>query len=217
MSLEFIDWGLIDYKMALDQQLSLVEEVAQSKRADTLIFCAHPPIVTLGRGTQSEDVFAWQGPTVEISRGGRATYHGPSQQVVYPIINLNHPRGQRKEREIAGYLRTLEDSIVNVLRSYNIDAVGKSLRKKDPSSQAQEETGVWVGDKKIASLGIGVRKWITFHGAAINIDYDPAAFTGLKPCGFQSSTMISLEQLLNQKIDRKTFNHKLKEELLAHL
>lgn len=217
MKLEFIDWGLVDYQVALDQQLSIVEDVAHDKRTDTLIFCTHPPIVTLGRGTQAEDVFAWQGPTVEISRGGRATYHGPSQQVVYPIINLNHPRGQRKEREIAGYLRALEDSIVNVLRSYGIDAVGKSLRKKDSVSQAQEETGVWVGDKKIASLGIGVRKWITFHGAAINIDYDPSAFTGLKPCGFQSSTMISLEQLLNQKIDRTAFNNKLKVELLTHL
>lgn len=217
MGLEFIDWGIIEYSEALERQLTITEEVSQNHRPDTLIFCTHPPVVTMGRATKNDDVFGWRGMTIEVSRGGRATYHGPSQQVIYPILNLNQARHNRKEREIAGYIRALETAIVNSLRTYQVDAIGRSPRRKDETSPVQEETGVWVGNKKIASLGIGVKKWTTFHGAAINVDYDPTAFHGLKPCGFESSTMISLEQLINQKIDRNSFKEILKKNLLELL
>src|SRR5690606_9542350 len=115
------------------------------------------------------------------------------QLVIYPILNLNFQRKGRKEKEIAGYLRILENSIVEVLKTYGVESVGKSLQKKSSEDEGKDETGVWVGPQKIASLGIGVKKWVTYHGAAINLEYDPAAFQGLNPCGFQSSTMVSLE------------------------
>ena len=205
--LKFDDWGMIDYQQALEKQLEKVNEVSESQSEDFgfLIFCTHPAVVTLGRKTQSGDVFGWKGPIIEISRGGRATYHGPSQLVVYPILKI---------KDIGKYLRNLEDAIIATLRDYAVDAVGKTPQKKSDTEEANEETGVWVGKQKIASLGIGVKKWITYHGAAINLDEDPQAFTGMKPCGFNSETMVSLEKLTGRKIDRQEFSDKLKQRLL---
>lgn len=209
-TLKFEDWGLIDYQEALNKQLERVQEVAesQSENFGFLVFCTHPPVVTLGRKTQPGDVFGWQGPVIEIARGGRATYHGPSQLVVYPIFKI---------KDIGRYLRTMEDAIIDVLKSYGVEAIGKTLQKKTDTTEETEETGVWVGRQKIASLGIGVKKWVTYHGAAINIDYDTQAFQGLKPCGFSPETMVSLEQLAGHQIDRKRFADHLKARLLADL
>jgi lipoyl(octanoyl) transferase len=211
---EIQDWGLIDYEQALKKQEELVEKIASEKSEGILVFCSHPAVVTLGRKTQEGDVFAWNGPIKEISRGGRATYHGPSQIVVYPILNLEYEAPGRPKRDIGWFLRCLENSIVKTLTKYDVQATGKSLQKKSTAIEnAQEETGVWVGDKKIASLGIAIRKWITFHGAAINIDEDPRAFFGMNPCGFSSSTMISLEKILNKKVDRDKFQQNLLEQI----
>lgn len=215
--LEFQDWGLVPYQQALERQLEIVETVSLQNKPGVLIFCSHPPIVTLGRATQSQDVFSWQGETLEVSRGGRATYHGPSQLVIYPILNLQLERKGRKAKEIAGYLRTFENCIVETLKSYDVNSVGRSLQKKSPHAEGADETGVWIGHQKIASLGIGVKKWVTYHGAAINLDYDPLAFRGLNPCGFQSSTMISLEQILNSPVDRDEFKRRLLKSLSADL
>lgn len=211
---EFQDWGLIDYELALNKQLDLVDEVSRNENhAGFLIFCTHPPVVTTGRQTQPEDVFSWTGPTVEISRGGRATYHGPSQLVVYPILNLKKPRQSRGAQEIRGYLRALEDAIVETLKDYDVQAVGKTAQKLIGAETETEETGVWVGSQKIASLGIAVKKWICFHGAAINLDYDPEAFQGLNPCGFKTSTMTNLEKLTGKKINRSDFSNRLRKNL----
>ncbi len=209
-TLSFEDWGLIEYEEALNRQLEKVEEVSASSHPEAgfLIFCSHPPIVTLGRKTQPGDVFGWQGPVKEIARGGRATYHGPSQLVVYPILKI---------KDIGKYLRSMEDAIIEVLHSYGVEAVGKTFQKKSDLQEETEETGVWVGRQKIASLGIGVKKWVTYHGAAINLDQDPTAFQGLKPCGFTTETMVSLEKLTSRKIDRQEFAEKLKNSILKHL
>lgn len=211
--LVFEDWGLIDYEQALEKQLSLVEKVHETGQPGFIIFCTHPPVVTLGRGTKPGDVFGWQGPIIEISRGGRATYHGPSQLVVYIILNLATPRKGRKEREIAGFLRVFEDSIVDVLEHYGIKAIGKSLQKNPNTDKETDETGVWVENRKIASLGLGVKKWITYHGAAINLTFDPSAFTGMKPCGFTTQTMLSVEEQLGKKINIEVFKKSLYERL----
>lgn len=215
--LTFQDWGLIDYDVALKKQLELVEKVHSENLPGYLVFCSHPPVVTLGRATKEGDVFAWNGRVVEVSRGGRATYHGPSQLIVYPILNLTFARKGRKDREIVGYLRALEDAIVDVLKSYDVQAQGKSLHKNPQTDSEADETGVWVGNHKIASLGVGVRKWVTFHGAAINLNYDPKAFLGMNPCGFTTDTMVSLEQILQTSIDVKQFSERLKLRLLQVL
>lgn len=212
----FQDWGLIDYEQALAKQLTLVEDVAAQKSKGYLIFCSHPHVVTTGRKTQQGDVTSWDGPVIEISRGGRATYHGPSQLVVYPIYNLDFDG----KKDIHAYLRKLEQAIVDTLIHYQIEAVGKSLQEKSADQntiQKEEETGVWVGRQKIASLGIAVKKWVSFHGAAINLDEDPRAFMGMKPCGFSSDVMVSLEKLAGRKIERSEFGQLLKEKLMLVL
>jgi lipoyl(octanoyl) transferase len=211
----FEDWGLIDYEEALKKQLDYVEylheKITQGENhPGFLIFCTHPAVVTTGRQTKPEDIFNWQGPVVDISRGGQATYHGPSQIVVYPILNLKEPRLGRAAQEIRGYLRDFEAAIVTTLKNYHINAVGNS-------SEKIEDTGVWVetqvGLKKIASLGIAVKKWITFHGAAINVQDDPKAFQGINPCGYKSDTMISVEKILDQKVNITEFKNLLRTQL----
>jgi lipoyl(octanoyl) transferase len=127
------------------------------------------------------------------------------------------PRKGRCDREIVDYLRVLENSIVDVLKTYGIVSQGKSLQKNPILSSEADETGVWVGSQKIASLGVGVRKWITFHGAAINLNFDSTAFTGMNPCGFTTNTMVSLEPLLNEPVDREEFASRMKSQLLKNL
>lgn len=218
----FEDWGLIPYEQALEKQLHYVAllETALSQNSDHpgyLIFCSHPEVVTTGRQTQPEDIFSWQGPLIEVSRGGRATYHGPSQLVIYPIISLKNPRKQRGPQEIRGYLRDFESAIAQTLSKYGITAVGKTPQKIPGKNLETDETGVWVGSQKIASLGIAVKKWITYHGAAINVQHDPQAFVGINPCGFKTETMISVEKILNKKINIEDFKKYLLEELTKKL
>ena len=215
----FEDWGLIPYQEALDKQLQYVDKLAHALEAGEqhpgfLIFCSHPPVVTTGRQTQPEDIFSWQGEVIEISRGGRATYHGPSQIVVYPIINLKDARSDRGPQEVRGYLRAFESAIVDTLKEFGIESVGKTPQKI-PGQQAEtDETGVWVGSQKIASLGIAVKKWITYHGAAINFFDDPTAFQGINPCGFKTETMVSVEKILGKnKISVEEFKTSLKKNL----
>lgn len=209
------DWGLIDYEQALKKQTEFLEVVAaNSQHPGFLIFCIHPAVVTTGRQTKSDDIFAWTGSVVEVSRGGRATYHGPSQVVIYPIINLKNSRSNRGPQEIRGFIRSLEQCIVLTLAEYGLQSTGKTAANKD---SALEDTGVWIGDKKIASIGIAVRKWISFHGAAINVLADASAFQGLNPCGYQSSVMTSLESYLKEKVDVNSFKEKLKKHCLAIL
>ncbi len=207
--LTFEHWGLIDYDQALDRQLDLLHKIADGTSPDTLIFCTHPPVVTLGRKTQQGDVFAWDGPIKDISRGGRATYHGPSQLLVYPLINLDrNDLKHRAQRDVHAFLRKIENAIVLTLKEFNISAVGKNN---------EDETGVWVESQKIASLGIGVKRWVTYHGAAINLDQDEKAFYGMKPCGFANSIMTNAEHLLQAPIDRKKFETILKSILIETL
>jgi len=202
------DWGLIEYDLALAKQLDKVEEIKNSRELGYLIFCSHPPIVTLGRKTESSDVFAWTGSVKEISRGGRATYHGPSQLVVYPIINLELPGRQRKEKDIASFLRQTEAAIIATLKKYKITAHGKS---------GDDDTGVWVGNLKIASLGIAVKSWVSYHGAAINLSEDPMAFQGMRPCGLSNEIMTNLEKLTGEKISHQIFQASLEQELISRL
>lgn len=209
--IEVQDWGLIDYEQALNKQVELVEKVSVENSDGVLIFCTHPAIVTLGRATKEGDVFDWAGPIKEISRGGRATYHGPSQLLVYPIINLNK---QNPPRDIGAFLRNMETAIINTLKLRGIESQGRCLQQKEGIETPSEETGVWIGHQKIASLGIGVRKWITYHGAAINLDEDPCAFSGMKPCGFSKDVMTNLEKITGRKVSHKILQQQLQTEIL---
>lgn len=209
--LDVSDWGLIGYSEALAKQVELVDAVGSGRTNETLVFCTHPPVVTLGRGTKPGDLFGWQGETVEVNRGGRATYHGPSQLVVYPILNLD-----RRGRDLHRYMRLLEDAIVAALAEFGITASGRASQVDDQGA-AVDATGVWIGTRKLASIGIGVRKWISFHGLALNVADDPQAFVGMKPCGFSTGTMISMEEVLGAPVDRARVQSALQSELSARL
>jgi lipoyl(octanoyl) transferase len=188
------DWGLIDYESSVARQLSLVEQVSSGGEG-CIVVCTHPPLVSLGRAADVEaDLEGWQGAVFSSSRGGRATYHGPSQIVIYPVISLKEQHARFAARDVHAYLRALEDFTVEVLRETGLQEAGAHTAQDGQLSL----TGVWVGGRKIASIGVAVRKWVTYHGVAINILRDPNAFKGIRPCGFTSETMTSLEEELGQ-------------------
>lgn len=176
--MEIINLGQIEYKKALNLQLQRVEEVLKNQSDETIFICSHPPVVTLGRKTDPSEITTWKGETVEIKRGGKATYHGPGQTIAYPIINL-----EKRNKDIHKYLRGLEAAMIQALECFDINAKGDT-----------GQTGVWIQERKIASIGVAVRRWITYHGLAINLFHDPQAFLGINPCGLGADCMTSLEK-----------------------
>lgn len=206
------NWGEISYREAISRQEEYVDQVSRELRRETLVFCSHPPVVTLGRGTKPGDVFGWSGETIEVSRGGRATYHGPTQVVVYPILDLNS-RG----RDLHKFMRNLEDAVIDVLKSFGISAVANALQTEDGSDEAAPATGVWIGSKKIASIGIAARRWVSYHGLALNVGFDPHAFEGVKPCGFAPGSVVSMEEVLGSRPARETVESRLEIALLSRL
>lgn len=195
----FQNLGLVDYLEAFEIQNKLLEKRAQNKIADTILFCSHPSVVTLGRASQSEDLTFWKGQTIKTNRGGRATYHGPGQLICYPIVSLkNNSNLKIKEQDIRVYLESLENIIISFLKIYGVQATAESGK---PLEKGQLNRGVWVQGKKIASMGIAVKKWVTQHGFALNLKKDSQAFTGIHACGFSTETYTSLEGFLGETVD----------------
>ena len=189
--------GLIPYIDAYHIQLATVEEVMNGGQ-DTLIVCHHPPVVTLGKKSNREqDLMGWNGEVVDIERGGKATYHGPGQIVIYPIFNL------KKTQNIAGFLEAMEKSMISFLEEFHVAAKGNPFRGNP------DLTGVWVEDRKIASIGIAVKRWVTYHGLAINIYQDENAFRGINPCGMNADQMTNLEKETKQSFSREALEDKL--------
>lgn len=173
--------GRIDYLAALNLQTELVEERRQGSIGDTILLLEHEPVYTIGRTRDRSSLREAESdglPVVETNRGGQATYHGPGQLVGYPILDLNH-----YGRDLHLYLRTLEDAL--------IEACGEAGIAAD---RREGLTGVWVEDRKIASIGVGVRHWISMHGFAINVAADLGGFAAIIPCGIQDVTMTSVEE-----------------------
>ncbi len=191
--MKIISLGLCHYEDAHKMQKELVETVRFRPNQETIILCNHHPVVTLGKKTVTTDLCGWKGQTYNVERGGRATYHGPGQVVAYPIIHL-----EKRNKDIYAYLRALEKAMELTLADYALNAKG------DP-----DNTGVWIANKKIASIGVAIKRWVTYHGLAINLDLDPQAFKGINPCGFTTSKMTSVEELLGHKICRNEFESKL--------
>lgn len=221
--IEILDWGLIPYSMAAEKQLRLVDEVAGGA-SQKIVFCTHPPTVTLGRAFDPEDLQGWHGPLIESSRGGRATYHGPNQLVIYPILDLRAEQ-PFPSKDLHAYLRFLENWTACSLRKMGltgaIPSANLGLAKKEFLAAVMEDsagikepskTGVWVNGHKIASIGIAVRRWVSYHGIAINVDDDPEAFVGIRPCGFEASVMTNLEKELGRKSDRASVQQSMLRE-----
>lgn len=187
MTLDVRRLGRVDYEAARALQHDLVLRRARGEIADTLLLCEHPPVVTLGRGTDPADVLDRRFPVVEIERGGEATYHGPGQLVGYAIRLL--PPGAR---DLRAHLRLLEQVVIDALTEFGI-----------AGRRVEGATGVWVGaagdpPRKVASLGVAARQWTTYHGFALNVDVDLAAFAAINPCGFNAGVMTSVARELGR-------------------
>ena len=170
-----------DFKETWDLQESLVQERRENKIPDTLLLLEHAPVYTIGRTRDKSslrDTTHLPHPVVEINRGGQGTYHGPGQLVGYAILDLNH-----YNRDLHQHLRNLEEAIILALADFKIDA-----QRRDGL------TGVWVNDRKIASLGVGVRHWTSLHGFALNVQkISLPPFQHITPCGIDDVAMTSAE------------------------
>ena len=206
MTVESENWGCIRYEQAHRRQEQYVQEIISGNRPETILFCSHHPVVTLGKNTLKSEIVSWKGAVYQTRRGGKATYHGPGQIICYPLLNL-----KQRQYDIGGLLDALETAVVETLKHYSLEAT-INTRRGNP-----QKTGVWVQGKKIASLGLALKKWVSYHGLAVNFFEDPLAFKGINPCGVNSETMISLEKVLNEKPDKKYFEDRLYKNLLSYL
>jgi lipoyl(octanoyl) transferase len=179
-----LDWGRTEYRSALARQHKLVADRLAGRVPDTLVLTEHDPVVTLGRGSRPENVLQKTVPIVEVERGGDVTWHGPGQIVGY-VVRLLPP----ERRDLVAHLRGIEDLLIDALARLGI-----------AGARAEGKTGVWVKQeresRKIASIGIAARSWCTFHGFALNVECDLAAFRAINPCGFDASVMTSLRDVL---------------------
>jgi lipoate-protein ligase B len=191
MEFKSFDLGLVDFERAWDFQKEVFQKVKNNELPAGLIICRHYPVITMARNAVRKNVLATneelQAKKIslfQIERGGDVTYHGPGQLVIYPIVNLS-----RLKKDIHLFLRNLEEVAIQALRNFSI----KAQRKKG-------FTGVWVGDAKIASIGIAIKNWITFHGLSLNIErQDLKNFSLIRPCGLDIM-MTSMETVLDKRL-----------------
>lgn len=179
--------GLQPYGEMVERQLARHQAVARCEAPNTLYLLEHAPVVTLGREAHLEhlllarDRYQTMGIEVlETGRGGDVTYHGPGQLVAYPLLNLNGWR-----LSVGWYLRTLEQVVIDLLGDYDLEGL-----------RVEGLTGVWVRGAKVAAIGIGLRRWTTFHGVALNVSPSMAHFGTIVPCGIADRPVTSLELLL---------------------
>lgn len=199
--MKVINLGLIKFQQAYLIQKKLNQDIYEGKEDETILICHHPAIVTLGKKSTSLDLTGWTGEVVAIERGGQATYHGPSQVVAYPLLDL-----RKRNNDIYLYLRNLETAVINTLIDFGIIAEGDT-----------KNTGVWYKEKKIASIGVAVKRWITYHGLAINIFQDSLAFQGISPCGMSPDVMTNLEFISKKTVNREFFELALSNHLIKVL
>ncbi len=208
------DFGLRPYEAIWAQQTSLVEERLAGRIGDTLLLGEHPPVITLGRNTHTENLLNPSIPVIAIERGGDVTYHGPGQLVAYPIFALPPAR-----RDLHRFLRDLEEAIILTLAQFGLQGTRKA-----------GWTGVWVPAPleegfdletqeprllKIASIGVAVRKWVTYHGLALNVNPDLAHFEQINPCGLPSQTMTSMEAQLGHVVSMQAVKLALVQQLTS--
>jgi lipoyl(octanoyl) transferase len=184
--------GLVGYADGLRLQRELVAQRKAGTIPDTLLLLEHPHVYTLGRNAKKENLLlsaeqlAARGAQVfEIDRGGDVTYHGPGQLVGYPILDLAQHR-----RDIAWYMRSLEEVLIAVAEEYGIQA-----------GRLAGAPGVWVGNNKLAALGVHISRWVTSHGFAFNVNTDLRYFDGIVPCGLRDKGVTSLEKLLGRRVE----------------
>ncbi len=184
-----LDWGRTPYAAAWRQQEALVAQRLAGEVGDTLVFTEHEPVFTLGVRPGAARHLVWEPAElarrgielVETNRGGDITYHGPGQIVGYPIVNL------RPRPDLHAYLRFLEAVLIHSLGCLGLAA-----------GRRPGQTGIWLGSRKIAAIGVAVKRWVTFHGFALNVNNDLGPFAGIVPCGITDGTVTSLQQELGR-------------------
>jgi lipoate-protein ligase B len=197
-----LDLGTREFGDVWSLQRELVGKRQRDEIPDTLILVEHPHVITLGRGTHKENVLApGDTPIFEIERGGDVTYHGPGQLVGYPIFLLREP-----ERDLHLYLRNLEEALIRAVGRFGIAGERK-----------EGWTGVWTpgGARKLASIGVAVKRWVTLHGFALNVSTDLARFAAINPCGLEATVMGSMEVALDCPVDLAEVKATAREELGA--
>jgi lipoyl(octanoyl) transferase len=198
--LTYCDLGFIDYKEAWDLQQEIHSKRVSGEIEDFLFLLEHPNTYTLGKTAHKENLIGSEEylktnriSVYDIDRGGDITYHGPGQIVGYPIIDLN---GWFKDTH--KYLRALEEVIIKTCSEYGLNC------ERNP-----KYTGVWIGERKIAAIGIKVSRWITMHGFAFNVNTDLNLFNGIIPCGIQDKSVTSLSKELMMEISIQEVKDKL--------
>lgn len=209
MDFRIFNLGLVDFKKAWQFQKEIFREIKNNYFNGALILCQHYPVITVGRQGRQENIkvplpeLKNRGILMyEIERGGDVTYHGPGQLIAYPVFNLNYFK-----KDIHLFLRQLEELVIDLLSDFGING----LRYKGL-------TGVWIDKQKIASIGIAIRNWITFHGLSINVKKDDLDnFRLIKPCGMDIE-MTSLETVSGKDIEighlKEVFIHKFQDTFL---
>jgi lipoate-protein ligase B len=211
-----IDLGLVAFDRAQEFQKKIVKDVIEGRSGATLITCEHPPVITYGRRSNRMNILADEATLkrAEVSvcfadRGGDVTFHGPGQLVLYPIIDL-----REHGKDLDFYLRCLEQAVIDALRqNFGLNAYRRAY-----------QTGVWVGPSKVASIGVGVKHWVTYHGLAVNIMTNMDYFRLIRPCGmdvqmgsllsfFQDEdiSFVDIRDLLVQNI-KKIFGYETQDE-----
>ena len=196
---EIDDRGLSDYNETYYTQLDVVHQKKENEYyPDRLIMVEHPDVYTFGRKSKGE--IPWNLKNAfAIERGGEATFHNPGQLVCYPLLTL-----KEKEKDAHLHLRRLEETIILVLKDFDISG-----------ERRQNATGVWIvgQQKKIASIGVAISSWITFHGSALNVSNDLAGFSKIDPCGFSATVMTSIKEQLGANCPSM---EKVKTSFLSH-
>lgn len=189
-----LDLGTIDYQEAYNIQRELVVKRRLNEIDDSLVIAEHPTVFTIGRSGSRRNLLADEKylsikgiEVLDVDRGGDITLHSPGQLVVYPIINLNG-----RVMDLHNYLRDLEGSTIGFLKRYGVTG-----------SRIKGATGVWVGERKTAFIGIAAKGWVTYHGASVNISNDLELFSMINPCGMRNIKVTSLIEILGREIDMR--------------
>lgn len=178
-----IDWGRTRYRDAWQRQDELVASRLEGLAPDKLVFTEHEPVYTLGMRRGAEQNLVWTPPqltaqgieVVPTNRGGDITYHGPGQIVGYPIVSLD------ARRDLHAYLRFLEQVLIDTIAPYGL-----------AGARREGKTGIWLGTRKVAAIGVAVKRWIAHHGFALNVTTNLGHFGGIVPCGITDGTVTSL-------------------------
>ena len=177
-----LDFGRMEYSRALSLQRELASRRAEGEIPDSLVLVEHDHVITLGRKTTPANFKPQDIPVFQVERGGDATYHGPGQLVGYPIVLLS-------DHDVRRHVRNLEETVIRAIRAFGIEG-----------ERVEGHPGIWVSGKKLASIGVAVTDWVTYHGFALNVNTQLEYFELIRPCGLDPATMTSMQKIIGKPL-----------------